>query len=254
MLDPRVHPAALTDQDLETLQRFGVDRVLLVCDGTVHPATPSAHFAHFEHLLGYEVARFHRAGLQARVCLGVHPAALPRRGLGHVLEALPTWLKGGKVAALGLLGLVRGTEAEEEALKEQLSLARRLGLPALVTTPVRDREAITRRLLTVLKSARLPRERILVDGAVGRTVRTILALGFWTGLTLHPEHLTAERAVALVRALGPERLVLDTGVGDGASDLLALPRAVHLLEKGGLTRGVVRRVAGGNADSWLNPV
>jgi predicted metal-dependent TIM-barrel fold hydrolase len=253
MFDPRVHPAALTDQDLETLQRFGLRRVLLVCDGSVHPATPAAHFAHFEHLLGPQVLRFERAGLSPRVCLGVHPTALPRRGLSHILETLPGYLKGGKVAALGVLGLARGTEAEEEALLEQLALARRLGLSALVATPLRNREPMTRRLLTVLKASRLPRERILVDGAVGRTVRTILSLGFWTGLTVHPEHLTAERAVALVASLGPERLVLDTSVGDGGSDLLALPRVVHLLGRAGLTRSVVRRVSEGNATSWLRP-
>jgi predicted metal-dependent TIM-barrel fold hydrolase len=253
MFDPRVHPAALTSQDLDTLRRFGVSRVLLACDGSVHPATPGAHFKHFDHLLGKEVPRFARAGLEARVCLGVHPAAVPRRGMAHILERLPSWLQGGKVAALGVLGLALGTEAEEEALLEQLALARRLGLPALVATPLEQREPMTRRLLTVLKASRLPPERILVGGAVGRTVRAIRALGFWTGLTLHPEHLTAERAVALVASLGPERLVLDSGLGEGAFDLLALPRAVHLLTKAGLTRSVVRRVSEGNADRWLLP-
>jgi hypothetical protein len=167
------------------------------------------------------------------------------------LEELPAWLRGGKVAALGLLGLWRGGAAEEEALLEQLALARRLNVPALVATPHRDREAMTRRLLLVLKQSKLPPSRILIDGAVGRTVKTIRALGYWTGLTLHPEHLSAEKAVALVRALGPERLVLDTAIGDGPGDLLALPRARHLLEKAGLTRSVVDRVTRANATTLL---
>lgn len=251
MLDPRVHPASLSDQDLETLRFFGVDAVMLVSDATVHPAQPEALFAHFEQLLGVELPRFERAGFVTRVALGVHPTVLPRRGLPHVLEKLPTYLKGGKVAALGLLGLAHGTEAEVEGLLEQLFLAQSLGLPALVTTPHREREAVTRRLLTVLREARLPAERILIDGAVGRTVRTIRGLGYWTGLTLHPEHLTAEKAVALVRSLGPERLVLDTAIGDGASDLLALPRAVRLLERAGLTHGVIGRVSHANAAGLL---
>lgn len=251
MFDPRVHPAALSDQDLETLRFFGLDSVVLVSDATVHPPRPEAHFAHFETLLGRELRRFERAGFATRVALGVHPAALPRRGLLHVLERLPTFLKGGKVAALGLLGLVHGTEAEVEALLEQLTLAHALGLPALVTTPARQREAVTRRLLLALREGPLPPDRILVDGAVGRTVRTIRGLGYWTGLTVHPEHLSAEKAVALVRALGPERLILDSAIGDGASDLLALPRTVRLLGRAGLTRGVVGRVSRGNAAALL---
>jgi predicted metal-dependent TIM-barrel fold hydrolase len=251
VLDARIHPAALVDQDLETLRAFGVDAVVLVSDASVHPATPAALLASFERLLTHEVPRFERAGFATRVALGVHPAVVPRRGLGQVLEELPAFLRGGKVAALGLLGLQRGGAAEEEALLEQLALARRLQVPALVATPHRNREAVTRRLLTVLQGSKLPVDRILIDGAVGRTVKTIRALGYWAGLTLHPEHLSGEKAVAVVRALGPERLVLDTGAGDGPGDLLALPRARHLLEKGGLTRAVVTRVTRGNAAALL---
>jgi uncharacterized protein len=251
MLDPRVHPGALEDRDLETLRFFGVETLVLVSDATVHPAQPKALLAAFDHLLGVEVPRFERAGFVTRVALGVHPAVVPHRGLTHVLETLPTYLKGGKVVALGLLGLSRGGEAEEEALLAQLELASSLSLPAMITTPHRHREAITRRLLTVLQAAPLAPDRILIDGAVGRTARIIRELGYWTGLTLHPEHLSPERAVALVRTLGPGRLVLDTATGDGARDLLALPRAVRLLERSGLTRGVVARVSHRNAAALL---
>lgn len=251
MLDPRVHPEALSDQDLETLRFFGLDSLVLVSDATVHPPRPEAIFEHFEHLLAAQVPRFERAGFTTRVALGVHPSVIPRRGLSHVLEVLPTYLKGGKVAALGLLGLSHGTEAEAEALLEQLALAQTLGLPALVSTPHRAREAVTRRLLTVLKAAKLPPERIMIDGAVGRTARAIRGLGYWTGLTVHPEHLTSEKAVALVRTLGPERLILDTAIGDGACDLLALPRTIRLLERAGLTHAVIGRVSRTNASILL---
>jgi uncharacterized protein len=68
---------------------------------------------------------------------------------------------------------------------------------------------------------------------------------------LHPEHLSPERAVTLVRSMGVERLVLDTAIGDGASDLLALPRAARLLAKAGLSKRVVERVTSTNAATFL---
>lgn len=252
LVDPRVHPQALDDRDLETLQQFGVTRVLAVSDATAFPHTPDGLFAHFEHLLEKELPRLQRSGLQAWAALGVHPAVVPRRGLLHVLETLPSFLSGGRVVALGLLGLWRGGEHEEEALLEQLALARRFNLPALVTTPTANREAVTRRLLTVLRDAKLPPHRICVDGAVGRTVRVIRELGFVAGLTLHPDHLTVERAVTLVRQLGPERLVLSSAAGDGASELLAVSRAANRLLAAGLSRRVVERVARDNAAAWLS--
>lgn len=247
--DPRIHPASLDERDLETLQIFGVKGIIAVADATAHPATPDGLFAHWDDLAGPQLKRLERSGLKAWLALGVHPSTLPRRGFGQVLEALPGYLRGGKVIALGQLGLSRGDEREEEALLEQLAMAEQFQLAAIVSAPGRDKEKVTRKLLNVLQRSELPAARTLVDGAVGRTVRTIRELGFFAGLTLHPDHLTVEKAVTLVRALGAERLVLDTAGGDGASDILAMGRAAHRLEKSGLSAGVVRRVTCDNAAS-----
>lgn len=251
LFDPRLHPGALDERDLETLQQFGLRRAVVVADASAHPATPAAILKHFDRLLGHELPRLARAGVQAWAAVGVHPAALPRRGLGEVLEALPGYLRSGKVVALGLLGLARGDEAEVEALLEQLTLADEHRLAALVGAPGLEKERLTKKLLATLRDARVVPDRVLVDGAVGRTVRVIRELGFHAGLTLHPDHLTVERAVALVRALGPERLVLDSAGGDGASDILSLARAASRLAAAGLTRGVVERVVNRNAARLL---
>lgn len=247
MFDPRIHPAALSDQDLETLQIFGVRGVVVVADATAHPATPDGLFAHFDELLNVELPRLERSGLRAWAALGVHPRVLPHRGFGQVLDALPHYFRGGRVVALGQLGLSRGDEREEEALLEQLALAERFNMAAIVSAPGLEKERLTRRLLAALERSPLPRARVLVDGAVGKTVRAIRELGYVAGLTLHPDHLTVEKAVALVRSLGAERLVLDTAAGDGASDILALGRAAHRLARAGLSARVIRRVTQDNA-------
>ena len=48
--------------------------------------------------------------------------------------------------------------------------------------------------------------------------------------------------------------MLNTAIGDGASDLLALPRASHLLEKAGLSKRVIARVTDANAATFLEGV
>src|SRR4029077_7571493 len=191
--------------------------------------------------------RLERAGLRAYTALGVHPLSLPRRGLAEALHRLPEYLSDRRAVAVGLIGLRAGTPAELEAFEEQLSLARRLKLPVLVTTPAEGRDAATKRMLSVLKGSGLDPGRVLVDGADAKTVRLIRETGHVAGLTLHPDCLSPEAAVALVRKLGPERLVLDTAAGEGASDLLGLARAAHLLEKAGLSNAVVRAVTTQNA-------
>ncbi|MFO0594139.1 MAG: hydrolase TatD [Myxococcaceae bacterium] len=249
MLNPRIHSAGLSDADLETLQIFGVEKVITVADSTAHPATPEGLFAHFDWLVGPERTRLVRAGLKVGVAIGIHPRVVPRRGLGQVLDALPRYLQLPSVVAVGQLGLRACSEPEIEALLAQLAAANQFNKPALVSCPAEDTERITKRTLAVLQESELPPERILVDGAIGKTVRGIRELGFFAGLTVHPEHLTVEKAVTLVRQLGPERLVLGDAAGLGASDLVALGRAAHRLAKAGLSARVIRRVTHDNAAS-----
>ncbi len=250
VFDLRLHPASLTDHDLESLRFFGVTGALLVADSSPSP-TADALLEHFTQLTTVQLRRFEKAGFETRIALGIHPLSVPARGLHRVLDALPSFFSSGRVVALGLLGLARGGPLEEEAFDAQLQLARRLKLPVIASAPLLKRETMTKQLLTRLRESKLPAERVVVDGANAKTVRLILGRGHVAGLTLHPDQLTVEKAVPLIRALGAERVVLNTAAGDGAGDLLALPRAANRLTQSGLTRGVVSRVAGQNARAFL---
>jgi uncharacterized protein len=79
----------------------------------------------------------------------------------------------------------------------------------------------------------------------------VLGCGHWAGLTVQLGALKAERAVALVARMGSERLVLNSDAGDRPGDLLAFPRAAHLLAEAGLSERVLRRVAWANASSFV---
>jgi predicted metal-dependent TIM-barrel fold hydrolase len=262
LFDALLHPEGLSDADLETLQLFGVRAALVVARAVPEPTARSLR-THFDALAGRQLLRLRRAGLRAYAALGVHPRALPRRGLEEVLSALPDYFKGGQVVALGELGLAPAgadggaragaphPEGQEEALVAQLELARRLKLPVVVGTPREEKARLTRRTLALLQEAALPASRVLVTHANATTVRLVLACGYFAGLTLHPDLLSAERAVALVRRLGSERLVLGSGAGLGAGDLLAVPRATHLLGKARLSERLVSRVTTDNVATLL---
>lgn len=246
IFDAHLHPEALSDQDLESMRFFGVERALVVAHHFPEP-TSKALLRHFDDLVEKQLPRLERLGIRAYAALGVHPRCIPRRGLSEVLSALPDYFQGGRVVALGETGLHSGGEEEEETFLEQLALARRLKLRVVVHTPNQDKERHTRRILTLLRQSGVLASRVLVDHANTRTVRTILEVGHWAGLTLHPEALKAERAVALVRRLGSERLVLNSDAGDGAGDILGLARLANLLAKANLSERIVRRIARDNA-------
>jgi predicted metal-dependent TIM-barrel fold hydrolase len=250
LFDAHLHPEVLPDVDLETLRHFGVRRALVVGRVLEEPSSDALR-TQIGALVAEQIPRLQRCGIEATVALGVHPRSLPRRGLQAVLDVLPAAFDHRRVAALGEIGLHQGGPAEEEAVVEQLHLARRLRVPVLVHTPERDKERHTRRLLTLLRAHGPAPERVLVDHVSARTLPLVLGCGHWAGLTIQLGALRAERAVALVGRVGSERLVLNSDAGDRPGDLLSLPRAASLLERAGLSDRVVRRVLWSNAATFL---
>jgi predicted metal-dependent TIM-barrel fold hydrolase len=253
--DALLRAGLLGARDVADLRFFGVTGALVPSDDAVVPATPAAIRRHWDAVVA-AVARLRRQGFAAFAALGVHPRRIPLRGLEALLAELPDALGRPRVAALGAVGLAEGGEQEERVLVRQLELARELRLPVLVDTPSRAKERITKRVLAVLREAELEPEKVLVAGADDRTVRAIRACGYLAGLPLSIGGARGradgvEAAVAVVRALGPEGLVLASDAGVGGGDLLALPRAADRLARAGLSDAVVRRVCGGNAVAFL---
>jgi predicted metal-dependent TIM-barrel fold hydrolase len=115
---------------------------------------------------------------------------------------------------------------EEAALIAQLRLARKLNLPAIVTTPSAHKEKLTRHILTLIKKSRIPAHRVLIQHANERTLQAILDAGHYAGLTIHPDALSAERALKLLSHSGSKRIVLNSNLGHAAGDLLGIPRMI----------------------------
>lgn len=251
LFDAHLHPETLSDDDLESMRFFGVERALALAHNSPVEATAKTLLAHFDDLLERQLPRLQQHGIHAYAALGVHPQSIPKRGLPEILSALPDYFKGGRVVAVGEVGFHRADETEEEAFTEQLQLARRLKLPVVVHTPHRNKEAITRRVLNLLRASAILPARVLVDHANTRTLKLILECGHFAGLTVHPEELSAERAVALVRQVGTERVLINSDSGDGAGDILGLARCARLLEKAELSRKVIERVSRENAARFL---
>jgi hypothetical protein len=250
IFDAHLHPERLGDGDLAALAHFGVARALALPHAMAEPSA-AALSEQVDALLSEQVPRLERAGIEGFLAVGLHPRSVPRRGLAEVLERLLAALGHPRVVALGEIGLHHGGPAEEEAVVEQLRLARRLRVPVLVHTPERDKERHTRRLLTLLRTHGPAPERVLVDHVSARTLPLVLGCGHWAGVTVQLGALRAERAVSLVKRTGSERLVMNSDGGDRPGDLLGLARAVHLLGRAGLSGRVIARVAFTNAARFL---
>lgn len=246
--DGHLRAGLLRSADLADLEFFGVLGALVTA-GDEPPANAPAIARAWGGVAGV-VRRLRRARLAGYAAVGIHPRRIPRRGLEALLAELPDHLGRRGVVALGSIGLEEGGGAEEAVFARQLELARELRLPVVVTTPWRDKEHVTRRTIGMLRESALEPRLVRVDQADARTVRMIRACGYSAGLSLSGSGGRGDpidEAVRLVRAMGPEGLVLCSATGEGPGDLLALPRAAARMAKARLSAAVVARVCRDNA-------
>ena len=249
LFDALLEPTGLSRRDVDDLRWFGVAGALCTAREVEAPATAAAWRRAWEDLAGPTLARLRRRGFAAYAALGVPPLRIPWRGLEELLAEMPEWLSRPGVVAIGPVGLDRATEREAMVLGRQLALAAELRLPVLLSTPSRGKVEATRRSLALVREAGLDPRRVLVGHADARTVRLVRAVGCAAVVAAGGGDGAGaiDRAVRLVRTLGVEGLVIASGAGEGAADLLALPRAADRMERLGLSDAVIRRVCGRNA-------
>ena len=239
-IDLHLHAEGLTDLDLETLALFGLTAAVTCAHDAPGQRADDVR-RHWDDLVSRQTLRLQKAGIRPLVALGLHPARLPRTGVSELLSALPRYFDDPRVVALGELGLHEGSLQEEEVFSAQLELAARLQKPVIVHTPAAQKRSRTRRLLQLLNESGLAPARVLLDHTSEETLPLVRAFGFWAGLTLQEGGLDAAKVSLLLKKHGAEGIVLTSDLGDGAADLLALPRAAEGLLTAGLSESLCRR-------------
>ena len=239
-VDLHLHADGISDADLTTLAYFGL-RAAVTCANDAGATSAADLRRHWDGLVSRQVERLKGAGIRPFVALAIHPARIPWHGVDDLLHRLPRYFDDPRVVALGELGLQEGGEREEDLLARQLDLAVQVRKPVIVHTPAEGKLAATKRLLAVLKESRIEPSRVLVDHVTDETFQLVRARGHCAGLTLQPELLEPARAAQLLARNGTEGIVLTSDIGEGASDLLALPRAADALRKAGLSVALARR-------------
>ena len=251
-VDLHLHADGISGEDLATLAYFGL-KAAVTCARDAGAGSAEDLKKHWDELVQIQTQRLKMAGIRPMVALGLHPARIPWHGVDDLLHRLPHYFDDPKVVALGELGLHDGTEREEDIFSRQLGLAARLRKPVIVHTPAKDKLARTKRLLALLTASRLQPSQVLVDHVNEETFPLVRGFGCWAGLTLQPDGMNPQAAAALISKHGAERIVLTSDIGEGATDLLALPKAAEALSKAGLTEELCRRALSEGPLAFLTP-
>jgi predicted metal-dependent TIM-barrel fold hydrolase len=251
LFDPHIHMSSRTTADYEAMAAAGIAAIVEPAFWLGQPRTHVGTFEdYFAALLGWEPFRASQFGIRHFCTLALNPKeANDERVADGVLALLPRYLAKDGVVAVGEIGYDEQTPAEDRRFAEQLELARRFELPALVHTPHRDKKRGTERSLALVREARFPEERVLIDHNNEETLPLVLATGCWAGHSIYPNSKMDEpRMAALVRRYGPTRIIINSAADWGVSDPLKVPKTVAVMRAHAIAEADIETIV------WRNPV
>ncbi|MFF6779522.1 TatD family hydrolase [Streptomyces sp. NPDC012510] len=250
IFDPHIHMTSRTTDDYEAMHGAGVRAVVEPAFWLGQPRTSPASFIdYFDSLLGWEPFRAAQYGIAHHCALALNPKEANDPRCTPVLDHLPRYLLKDRVVAVGEIGYDSMTPAEDLALEHQLQLAADHGLPALVHTPHRDKLTGLRRSLDAVAASALPVERVLLDHLNETTVKEAKDSGAWLGFSVYPDtKMDEERMVAVIKAFGTEKVLVNSAADWGRSDPLKTRRVADALLAAGFDEDDVDLVL------WRNPV
>jgi uncharacterized protein len=231
MIDPHTHVDTRPFEDFEAMALAGITDILTLAHDPMRMSSSVVLGDHFGRLFA-EKGRVEKQGPRLHVCLGLHPRIKPEDP-DKCFELLESCLRRNdrRIVALGETGLETGSPFEVRLLERQLELSIQYRLPIIVHTPRSNKLTVTRNILAVLTSFSLDAGSVVVDHADESTVSLILDGGYNAGLTVQPSKLTPAQAADIVERYDPGRLVLNTDASSNPTDVLGVPRTVHLLRQ-----------------------
>lgn len=251
IFDPHIHMSSRTTADYEAMAAAGITAIVEPAFWLGQPRTHVGTFEdYFASLLGWEPFRASQFGIRHFCTLALNPKeANDERLAAGVVALLPRYLGKDGVVAVGEIGYDEQTPAEDRWFAEQLELAKRFELPALVHTPHRDKKRGTERSLALVREAGFPEARVLIDHNTEETLPLVLNSGCWAGHSIYPKSKMDEaRMAALVRRYGSERIIVNSAADWGISDPLKVPKTVAVMREQGIADDVIATIV------WDNPV
>jgi predicted metal-dependent TIM-barrel fold hydrolase len=249
ILDPHVHMYSRTVDDYDKMSLCGVEMIVEPSFWLGSPRrSPHTFFDYFQHILDFEPQRAKKYGIDHYSCIAMNPKEANHLDLAlEVIEGLDPYLEHPRCVALGEIGFDKNTDAEEEVMRRQLRLAKDKGMLVMVHTPHTEKKEGTERTVHVLREEQMDPARVLIDHNTEETIEIALEYGAWAGMTIYPGKVSPERAIAMIKKYGTERIMINSAADWGASDSLSIPRTCRQMREEHFPKEEIQKVV------WENP-
>jgi len=225
--DSHIHMLSRTTDDYENMSSAGIVGLVEPAFWQGQPRTQVGTFIdYYDSLIGWERFRASQFGIKHYCTIGLNPKEANDVALAEeVMKLIPRYLDKDGVVGVGEIGFDDMTENEERFFAEQLELAKKYNLPALIHTPHRDKLNGTRRTLDLVREVGIREELVVVDHLNEQTLPLVLETGCWRGHSVYPDtKMSEERMVSLLKQYGTEKIIVNSAADWGRSDPLKVPK------------------------------
>lgn len=233
-IDSHTHTYLRGPEDLQSMAIAGVEGVVICSYFPIRPGGSSTLIDLF-YWLQDEMGRLANYGITSQMAVGIHPRSIPKIEVDEVMDQILNLFDHGLAAALGEVGLETGSAEEREVLAKQLRIANDYGRPMIIHTPQNNKAEIVEATLGILKEEKIDASMVVLDHLTPELVAKVKDEGAIAGLTLQPGKMTYKDVEAAISKTGPERIVLNSDLGNKPSDPLALPKAAFHMDRDGIS-------------------
>lgn len=251
MIDTHMHADSRSSEDFDKMFVSGIDTAI-TCSYYPYKLNdnPEVLINHFDRILNFEPKRAGEYGLDLRVALGIHPANV----LGNceaVFKKLEELIENKDIIAIGEIGLDENTPQEQAIFKKQLELADETKSKVIIHTPRKNKAEVLKDIKRIVLDSIDP-QLVVIDHINSNTIEDVIDEEFAIGLTVQPQKMEVDEAVAILDQYGFDRFLLNSDISNKPSDPLSVPRTVRTLKRLEYPEKEIEKVSEGNAKKFFN--
>ncbi|MCL1909692.1 MAG: TatD family hydrolase [Kiritimatiellaeota bacterium] len=256
IIEPHIHMYSRTTDDYQAMYAAGI-RACVEPSFWLgsHRRHAGTFFDYFENILTFEPTRSERFGIDHFAAVAYNPKEAENKTLvDEVLAGIGAYLDHPRCVAMGEIGFNNLNEAEYYCFTRQLALAKERGLPVIIHISHNRKPECLDWVLRGFDEVKPDQRKIYLDHNTEDTIARALAqTDCRCGLTVYPiSKLDPERASAIIKQHGAERIIVSGSADWGISDPVSLVKVIAQLRADGHSEDVVMKVAFDNANAFYS--
>ncbi len=250
MIDTHMHADSRSSEDFEKMYLAGIKTAITCSFYPYKIDNESILLNHLNRILEYDTKRAGEYGLDLKVALGIHPSNTIENPQ-TIYDSLYQWIENSQIVAIGEIGLEDLTDGEIATFKRQLDIADETKSKVIIHTPRKNKREVLAEILDILPN-HLDEKQAVIDHINPEVVGDAIKSDCMLGLTVQPQKMDKEDAIAILDEYGFDRFLLNSDISNKPSDPLSVPKTVRELEKQNYAKKDIEKISHKNAQNFFN--